>query len=88
MTIDELKKLRAATEDVIDTIIISDPPNWPVNWADLSCRQASWVVTDDGAEYAEVLIEEASPEAVEFRETVRCELARRGYPGVQVVTEW
>ena len=88
MTIDELKKLRAATEDVIDTIIISDPPNWPVNWADLSCRQAFWVVTDDGEEYAEVLIEEASPEAVEFCKTVCYELARRGYPGVLVVTEW
>jgi hypothetical protein len=87
MTIDELKKLRAATDDVIGTIS-RDPPNWPVNWADLSCRQTSWIVTDDGAEYAEVLIEEASPEAFEFRETVRCELARRGYLGVQVVTEW
>jgi hypothetical protein len=87
MTIDELKKLRATTDDVIGTIS-RDPPNWPVNWADLSCRQASWVVTDDGAEYAEVLIEEASPEAVEFRETIRYELARRGYPRVQVITGW
>jgi hypothetical protein len=88
MTTNELKKLLAATDEVIGAIESGDLVRGPVNWADLSCCQVSWVVTDDGSEYAEVLIEEASPEAVEFRETVRCELVRRGWPGVQVVTEW
>ena len=88
MTIDDLKKLRVVTNLVIGEVDCNDNHRGPVNWADLSCRQASWVVTDDGAEYAEVLIEEASPEAVEFRETIRYELARRGYPRVQVITGW
>ena len=89
MTVDELNKLRSRTDDVIGFVESnSNRLSGAVNWGDLGCRQASWVVTDDGSEYAEVLIEEASPEAVEFRETVRRELARRGYPGVQVVTEW
>ena len=88
MTVYELKKLRAVADDAIRGVKRGFNSLTPVNWGDLSCRQAAWVVTDDGSAYAEVLIEEASPDATEFRETIRCELARRGYPGVQVVTEW
>jgi len=37
---------------------------------------------------AEVLIEEASPDATEFQEAIRAELERSGWPDVHVVTAW
>ena len=88
MTQDDLKRLRAATDDAIGAIESGERPNGPVNWADLSCVQAAWVVTDEGESYAEVQIEEAHPECSDFQKAVAAELEKLGWPGVRVVTEW
>jgi len=87
VTADLLVKLRQATDDAIG-VVEAGERRGPVNWADLSCRQAAWVTTDEGESYAEVKIEEASPDATEFQEAIRAELARSGWPNVEVVTEW
>lgn len=85
----DLGRLRAATNDAIAVVSSSaQKPSGPVNWGDLHCRQASWVITDDGSEYPEVLIEEASPDATEFQSAVTAKLERSGWPGVNVVTAW
>ena len=89
MTQQDLKKLRAATNDAIGVIETwDDRPREPVNWADLRCVQAAWVVTDEGESYAEVTIEEAAPECPQFQAAVARELEKLGWPGVRVVTEW
>lgn len=88
MTREQLVALRRATDDAIGAIEIEWLRRGAINWADLSCRQAAWVTTDEGESYAEVLIEEADPEASEFRAAVRAELVKTGWPDVRVVTEW
>lgn len=85
----DLIRLRLAADDAIGIVgVLSANPGGAVNWGDLSCRQAAWVVTDDDEAYAEVLIEEAAPDASELQEAVARELAVLGWPDVRVVTEW
>lgn len=60
-----------------------------VNWCDLTCTAVEKVKSfSSNATSIEwrVLIEEASPDAYEFRTLVAEGLARRGYSGVAVVT--
>ena len=85
----KLAMLRIATNDAIALIQGYDVALFgAINWADLSCRQASLVVTDAGESYTEVLIEEAAPDATKFQQAVASELALAGWPDVRVVTEW
>jgi hypothetical protein len=60
-----------------------------INWGHLGCTAVEKVKTffanANSIEWR-VLIEEASPDAYEFRTLVAEELARRGYSGVAVVT--
>jgi hypothetical protein len=62
-----------------------------INWGDLGCIAVEKVKAFSGnvtrTEWR-VLIKKASPDAYEFRALVAEELARRGYEGVAVVTEW
>ena len=85
---EKLTKLRSATDDAIGVIESGVRPRGPVNWADLSCLEVAWVLPDDGEPYAHVVIEEAAPEATEFCQAIKEELERRGFSGVEVVTEW
>jgi len=87
VTKEMLVKLRKATDNAIGVVETGERRGL-VNWADLSCRQAAWVSTDQGDSYAEVKIEEASPDASEFQEAIRAELERSGWPSIEVVTEW
>jgi hypothetical protein len=60
-----------------------------INWGDLGCTAVEKVKTFSGNATSiewRVLVEEASPDAYEFRTLVAEELARRGYSGVAVVT--
>ena len=82
-----LKELKAATDAAIGAIKIS-PCNGPVNWADLRCVEARWVVTDEGESYYEVLIEEAGPDAIALQRLVQTDLYLAGWKDVRVVTEW
>ena len=86
---EQLRKLRDATDAAIGVIETrEDRPKEAINWADLGCVQAAWVITEQGESYAEVLIEEAAPDCSAFQAEVAAELNRRGWPGVRVVTEW
>jgi hypothetical protein len=62
-----------------------------VNWSHLGCTAVEKVKIFSGDTSSiewRVLIEEASPDAYEFRTLVAEQLARRGYSGVAVVTQW
>ena len=89
MTQEQLRRLRGATDAAIGVIESrNEDAGEPINWADLGCVQAAWVVTDDNHGYAEVLIEEAAPGCTAFQAAVAAELEKRGWPNVRVVTEW
>src|SRR5438132_12790164 len=55
MTQKQLVALRDATDRAIGAVEKKGRKG-SVNWADLSCKQAAWVVTDEGNAYAEVTI--------------------------------
>jgi hypothetical protein len=60
-----------------------------INWGHLGCTAVEKVKTFSGNATSiewRVLIEEASPDAYEFRTLVAEELAKRGFSGVAVVT--
>lgn len=59
-----------------------------INWADLHCVEAKWVIDQDGEERAEVLIEEVSPYEVVLGDRVRENLKDRGYGFVDIHLEW
>ena len=88
MTQHSLKSLRSATEGILAALKPEDFPNEAINWADLHCTEAKFIANDDGVEYMEVSIEEASPECGELHKTVRLRLEEAGWKGVIAVTEW
>ena len=59
-----------------------------INWGDLKCCQAEYCEDDEGSELYRVWIEEASPTCSEFQKFIAAELAREGYPNIEVYTEW
>jgi hypothetical protein len=62
-----------------------------VDWDHLGCTAVEKVKIFSGNAISiewRVLIEEASPDAYEFRTLVAEQLSRRGYSGVAVVTQW
>lgn len=59
-----------------------------VNWGDFGCVGAEAYVAEDGTHGLRVLIEEADPGCVNVRNFVRDYLAKRGWHGVDVATEW
>jgi hypothetical protein len=59
-----------------------------VNWADLGPYSVEHWEDDEGDEGERVWIEEANPAAWELQKFVAAYLAKRGFPGVEVRTEW
>jgi hypothetical protein len=82
-----LKRLCQATNEAIEKLQQAKIPG-AINWADLSCVEASSVTTDEGETYLQVTIEEASPAETGLQAAVAKDLEERGWPGVLVVTEW
>jgi chitodextrinase len=86
--LDYSRSLMAETNSILaglDSTKIHDA----VNWGHVGCTAVEKVKTFSGNAASiewRVLIEEASPDAYEFRTLVAEELARRGYSGVAVVT--
>ena len=60
----------------------------PVNWADLSCHEARYWCDDSGGYGYTVLIEEASPEAVDLMLFIGEEVRKSGYNDVYVQLDW
>lgn len=84
----DLKRLRAATEEILLLLKPGDYPNEAINWADLHCVEARQIINDEGGEYLEVGIQEASPDCGKMPQAVRERLALQGWKDVSVVTEW
>ena len=89
----KLMQLKEATNDSIrgaKRLRNSRLRNQAVNWADLKCFSAEFRVDDEGEEYYAVKIDEADPgvAADGFAHYVREALAKRGFKGVAVETEW
>ncbi len=59
-----------------------------INWGDLKCFDARFVVNMDGNECYEVWIDEASPDCSTLRSFVEDWLLERGHSNVVVMTEW
>jgi hypothetical protein len=63
-----------------------------INWADLSCVEACLVRSFSGGKSLEaryqVSIEEVAPDQREFIEAIGSQLRKRGWPDVEVLTEW
>lgn len=89
MTQDQLKLLRGLTDDAIGIVECrGNDSREAINWADLSCTQAEWILTDTGHTYAKVVIEEAAPECPVFHQDISDELSKLGWPDVTVETSW
>lgn len=59
-----------------------------INWGDLGCISARYIVDDEGNEFYQVIIDEAAPECSKFHGFI-CEwLCIAGFPDVEVLTEW
>jgi hypothetical protein len=85
----DLTKLIADTNKILGEIFeIRDTMEGPINWADLSCREAAAGVMEDGKPFLAVWIEEASPDNYDFQNEIMMKLSKLGYENVQVTTEW
>lgn len=82
-----LRMLRITTQRVLDEWKPCDRTKDAVNWADLNVVEVAWVQTEDRS-YLQVTVDEVSPDAAEFQESLIQRLAAQGWPDVEVVTEW
>lgn len=87
-TVEYLERLRDATDLAIKEIADSGGCGGAVNWGDLRCTEARYVIDELGLEFYEVHIEEASAEADEFQRLVFSKLEKAGWREVIVITEW
>ena len=62
--------------------------NAGVNWGDIGCYSAETYQDSRGDSGYRVNLEEASPDAWEFRAFIREYLWSHGFPDVEVRTEW
>jgi len=87
---DRVEWLKSLCEAVDEVCKQADPKRFDgaINWGDLGCVSAMWVMDDSGIEYASVLIEEASDSNYDFQLYVMENLVLRGFPDVEVRTEW
>ena len=85
--IDHLHGLLLATNGILMRM---EPANFPgaINWADLKCISAHLSVDQNADPTYQVVIDEAAPDEAKFCAHIAQELAARGWPGVQVITEW
>ena len=84
-----MQTLQKATNEAIDAAQArKSRMGGAVNWGDLRCAGVAWQVDQDGKPSYRVEIEEAAPEAVEFRRFVEACLADAGFSHVEVVMEW
>ena len=89
----DLKKLKEDTNKALEIVSGAEEHYEDVNYGDLRCSETRYIVNDDGEEYYEVIIDEVSPCAYEFRNAVRDVLFDvLGYDitkdEIEVITEW
>ena len=86
-TVTYLKQLQSATESILRSAD-KQAIGGPVNWADLHCVSAEYILDNYDDERYEVVIEEASPDARELTDHVNEQLGLFGYKNVFARTEW
>ncbi len=86
--IDRLKRLRADCEAGLDVLKQKQEIGGAINWADLHCHSACSVIDDEAITWYEVIISEAAPDSYELHGWMRTWLTQRGWPVVEVRTEW
>jgi hypothetical protein len=86
MTEDEATALQATVNEILALAVKKQSQiRGAVNWDDLLCLDVEVSLLDG---IVTVTVEGAAPEAVELCRFVSEELARRGYSGIAVRTEW
>jgi len=89
--------LKSDLRRAVDSILIhaADEPSIreklsgeAINWADIGCVGVELVVTDYGEMFTRVIVAEADAQCYKLCAYVEAELARLGYEGVRVATEW
>lgn len=82
-----LKRLHSAVDDIIAQM---QPAEWQgcINWGDLGCKDAVFGVDEDRRYFCRVVVEEAAQGETAFCRHIEQELAKRGWPDVEVATEW
>ena len=89
-----LERLRNAANDSLKFYVElyltqKAPLDKSVNWMNLQCTEAEWYIAHDGIQGARIYVSEASPDgAVLLKLEMRHELQERGFPDVEVITEW
>ena len=86
-TDDYLGQIEQATRDIISDMRPADFPKEPINWGGMGVLDASKRISREGKSW-QVLIDEVAPDAHEFQNAVSQNLAERGFPDVEVITEW
>jgi len=82
-----LKRLRDEVDHILDNTDPSDIDG-AINWADLGCVEASYVLNQEGHTYYSVLIEEADPHNTELQMHIHNEIGKLMDITVEVRTEW
>lgn len=89
----DLKKLKEDTNRALEIVSEGEEHYEAVNYGDLRCSETRYIINDEGETYYEVIIDEASPVAYEFRRAV-CDVLFDvlGYDitkdTIEVITEW
>jgi len=87
--VEKLKELQDITDKIIEELQKEKNAfNEAINWGDLSCKEASFCINQNGFEYYDVLICEASPDAIKFQNEVYDRLLAIWNIPVIVQTEW
>ena len=86
----ELSRLCHATDEILQDIprTVQDGIMGAINWHRLHCLRALEWTDDSGDHGLAVEIEEAALDATELQSYVRQALETRGWPHVEVRTEW
>ena len=86
-----LRELQRATDQALKDAYerhLSGKLHCTVNWMDLYCEDAAWVISLEGGEHWRVDIQEADPDNVVLRHFIRQWLDAAGFGDVVVHTEW
>jgi hypothetical protein len=85
----QLQILRDASNDAISEAFEKRQEiSGAINWGDLCCVAAEFIVDQEGNQRVQVRIEEAAPDYGEFHEFIAKRLEENGFGNVTVLTEW
>lgn len=86
--VNTLKRLRSDTEAILNQFNLERTIDGSINWADLHCVAAIYVMDDCGFTQLRVEIQEVAPGEMVLITPVSEALKKRGWSDIDVVTEW